>query len=201
MTRSRAVLPLAIAAAVVAVGLTVVLLDAKPRTAGSNYIAEVEEVAKVRGDGRRCQSDVLLPKDTAGVRLLIGSYGRPIPRLAVEATRGGRVLTRGSLAPGGDEGHVRVPLERVDRTTAGVRVCVTVEGSERSVLYGAAGRVRLEWERGGGETWLAIAPTVAHRIGLGKANAFGALLLPLALLLMVAGWAVAARLLLRELRA
>jgi hypothetical protein len=76
---------------------------------------------------------------------------------------------------------------------------VTVEGGRRTVLYGAAGRVRLEWERGGDESWLAIVPTVAHRFGLGKPNAFGSVLLVLALLLVVAAWVVAGRALAREL--
>jgi hypothetical protein len=75
---------------------------------------------------------------------------------------------------------------------------VFVGGGGRTVLYGAAGRVRLEWLRPGSESWLEVLPTVAHRFALGRWNPAGTLLLPALALLLVAAWIGAARLVLRE---
>jgi hypothetical protein len=182
--------------------LAVVLTDSKPRQSGSNNVAELEPVAQVEGDGRRCQSAVILPADTSGVRLLLGTYGRPTPTIVVRAADGGRTITHGTLRGGGREGHVTVPLTPAveDETRAG-RVCVRVEGDDPTVLYGSSGTVRLEFIRPGSESWLDLLPVVARRFGYGKANPFGSGLLPVAGLLLALAWLTAGRVLVRELRA
>ena len=143
--------------------------------------------------------DELAPADTGALRILIGTYGRPAPALAVDVRRpGGSRLTSGRLAAGGPEGHVDIPVRELDRGATGVRVCVTVGGGGRTVLYGSAGRLHLEWLRPGSESWLALAPTVAHRFGLGRWNPLGSVLLAALAVLVVATWAAAAWLVLRE---
>jgi hypothetical protein len=193
----------AVAAGAVALlaALALVLTDAKPRQSGSNYVAELEPVAEVDGDGARCQRGVILPADTSSVRLLLGTYGRPTPTVVVRATDGERTITSGTLPGGAHEGHVTVPLAPVDSETRAGRVCVRVEGSGPTVLYGSAGTVRLEWLRPGSESWLDLLPVVARRFGYGKANPFGSGLLLVAGLLLALAWLAAGRLLLRELRA
>ena len=79
-----------------------------------------------------------------------------------------------------------------------MRVCVRLRAAGATVLYGAQGRVRFEWIRPGSESWFALLPTIAHRFGLGRATVAGSLLLPLAALVLLAAWAAAVRLLLRE---
>lgn len=193
---SRIALAAAVVAALVALG--VVLSDSKQRQAGSNYVPELAETQKLRGDDEYCQDGQTIPKDAAGVRLLVGTYGQPTPPLTVTVEAGGKEVTSGRLAGGGGEGHVEVPLRPVERTVAGARVCLHAAAKGRTVLYGTLEQVRFEWQRAGDESWFALAPTVAHRFSLAKANPFGGLLLPVAILLLVAAWVLAGRLLLRE---
>lgn len=181
------------------VSLAIVLTDSKPRQSGSNYVAEAGPVAEIRGSGERCQRRAAIPADTDAVRILLGTYGRPAPAVEVSARVHGQEITRGALARGGPEGHVVVPLRRVEHTTPGARVCVRVRGGERTVLYGSERKVRLEWQRPGSESWLELAPTVARRFGFGKANAFGSWLLLVAGLLLAVAWALAGRVVAREL--
>jgi len=185
--------------ALLLVALAVTLLQSSPRSAGSNYVTELEEVAKLRGADRRCQDDESLPADTGALRLLIGTYGRPAPDLRVVVRRpGGQVVTSGALPGGGPEGHVDIPVRELDGGEGGVRVCVVVGEGGRTVLYGSAGRLHLEWLRPGSESWLELLPTVAHRFALGRWNPLGSLLLPAVALLLIATWFGAARLVLRE---
>lgn len=185
--------------ALLLVALAVTLLQSAPRSSGSNYVPELEEVAELRGPDRRCQDGEGVPADTGALRLLIGTYGRAAPALRVVVRRpGGGVVTSGARPAGGPEGHVDIPMQEVGRVVPGVRACVFVGGGGRTVLYGAAGRVRLEWLRPGSESWLELLPTVAHRFALGRWNPVGTLLLPALALLLVAAWVAAARLVLRE---
>jgi hypothetical protein len=196
------------AAAAVAAGavallavLALVLTDSKPRQSGSNYVAELEPVTQVEGDGRRCQRGVTLPADTSSVRLLLGTYGRPTPAVTVRATDGDRTISAGSLPGGGREGHVTVPIDPVGSQVVARRVCVEIEGSGPTVLYGSGGVVRLEFLRPGSETWLDILPQVARRFGYGKANPFGSALIWVAAVVLLLAWLAAGRALARELRA
>jgi hypothetical protein len=185
--------------ALLLVALAVTLLHSAPRSAGSNFVDEHEEVTKLRGPDRLCQAGETLPADTAALRLLIGTYGRPAPALRVVARgRGGRIVTSGERRTGGPDGHVDIPIRQVDRLTPGLRVCVFAGAGGRTVLYGSAGQVRFEWLRPGSESWLELFPTIAHRFGLGRWNPLGSLLLPAVALLLLAAWAATARLVLRE---
>ena len=185
--------------ALLLVALAVTLLQSAPRSAGSNFVDEHEEVTKLRGPDRLCQAGETLPADTAALRLLIGTYGRPAPALWVVARgRGGRIVTSGERRAGGPDGHVDIPIRQVDRLTPGLRVCVFAGAGGRTVLYGSAGQVRFEWLRPGSESWLELFPTIAHRFGLGRWNPLGSLLLPAVALLLLAAWAATARLVLRE---
>jgi hypothetical protein len=194
----RAVLAAGLATVIIALAL--VLTQSGYRQAGSNHVPESEESVKLRGGGVHCEEGQIVPKDAAALRLLVGTYGRPVPAIEVTARANGRTVTRGALPAGQAEGPVRVALRDVPRTTGGTRVCVRVGKSGRTVLYGLAGHVRLEWLRPGRESWLGVLGPVAHRFGLAKANPFGDFLLVFAALILAAAWALTARLVLRELR-
>jgi hypothetical protein len=185
--------------ALLLVALAVTLLQSAPRSAGSNFVPEAEEVVKLRGSDRRCQGGETVPADAGALRLLIGTYGRPAPELRVVVREpGGRTVTSGRLPAGGPEGHVDIPVRQVDRMRQGLRVCVLVGGPGQTVLYGAANQLRFEWMRPGSESWLELVPTIAHRFALGRWNPLGSLLLPALALLLVAAWVGAARLVVRE---
>jgi hypothetical protein len=185
--------------ALLLVALAVTLAQSAPRSAGSNLVPELQQVVELRGPDRRCQGGEVVPAETGALRLLIGTYGRPAPALRVVIRRpGGRTVTTGALPAGGPEGHVDVPLGEVDRMQPGLRVCLFVGGPGRTVLYGAADRLRFEYLRPAGESWIELLPTIAHRFALGRWNPLGSLLLPALALLLVAAWAGTARLVLRE---
>ena len=171
------------------VALAVTLAGSAPREAGSNHVAESEQVALLRGNAQHCQDGELIPKDASALRLLVGAYGRPVPGLRVTArTADGTLVTAGGLPAGRREGHVDLPVRTTSQARAGTRVCIDVAGSGRTVLYGAGGALSLRWLRGGSESWLELLPTVAHRFGLAKWNPVGSALLAFAALLVLAAW-------------
>src|SRR5688572_24999688 len=118
----RAVVAIGVVALIVSVAI--LLAQSAPRQAGTNSIVEAGQVAELRGDDTLCQPGETVPKDAAGLRVLVGTYGRAVPALSVTA-RGddGRLLTAGRRPAGGREGHVVIPLRRVEETTPGARVC------------------------------------------------------------------------------
>jgi hypothetical protein len=194
---------LAAALVAVAVGLVLVLLDTAPRQAGTNYIPESGEALTIEGNGSHCQGDQVIPADAASLRLLVGTFERPTPELSVSVRAGGQTIASGSLRAGGKEGHVVIPIEPVEALHEHAEVCIKVRApgkGRRTVLYGVPGAVHLEWLRGGEESWLELAPTVAHRFGLGKPFLSGAWVLWLSAVLLAAAWAVALRTAVRELR-
>jgi hypothetical protein len=183
-----------------AIALALVLTESKPRQSGSNRVGELTAVDEIRGDGRLCQSNLVVPAQTDGVRILVGTYGLPTPELGVSARAAGRTVTSGTLPAGAREGHVVVPLTPVEDSTGGARVCLRVTGGGRTVLYGEDTRMRFEWVRPGSQSWLDVLPDVARRFGWGKANIAGSWLLALAALVLGLAWLAAARVLARELR-
>ena len=182
--------------------LALVLTDSKPRQSGSNYVLEAGPVKEIDGRRRALPARHRRWRPTrTGVRILLGTNGRPTPSVEVTATSDGRRVLAGSLPAGGSQGHVVVPLTPVNRVARTARVCVRIRGTGQTVLFGSHGLMRLEWLRPGSETWLDRLPTVTRRFGYGKANAFGSWLLPIAGLVLLLAWLLAGRLLLRELRA
>ena len=191
---------LAAGLAAVAVALVVLLAQSDRRQAGSNYVIESAEVAKLRGRAEHCQDGALIPADASALKLLVGTYGEPTPALRVTVRQDGTLVSSGALPAGRRQGTLIVPLRRsIDDTIGATQVCIATGPGRRVVLYGQSGLVRLEWLRPGRETWAALTPTIAHRFGLGKALT-GSWLIVLAAALLLAGWAVAVRLVLRELR-
>jgi hypothetical protein len=185
--------------ALVAGLVLVLLLSEGPRRSGSNYVPEHAAVTELRGGDEHCELNQLVPGDTGVLRLQVGTYGEPTPELRVTVTTPERgVVSSGRLPAGSREGHVLVPLTRVDRSVAGARVCIRTGPGRRSVLYGRGENVRLAWMRPGSESRLAMLPTIAHRLGLAKLNPFGSWLLVLVTLALAAAWFVALRLVLRK---
>jgi hypothetical protein len=91
-----------------------------------------------------------------------------------------------------------VPVRRVTDTVENATVCIAVGAGGRTVLYGRGDKVRLAWMRPGSESRLGMLATIAHRLGLAKLNPFGSWLLLVLALLLAATWAIALRLVVRE---
>lgn len=198
--------------------LGAVVLDmsgSAPRTAGSNHVSTPVFAATVPPHGELCEPVVPPPSDAARVQLLIGSFGHPVPALALRyLDAAGAVVADGRLAAGGAEGLVTLPLRQARSAAGATRVCLRV-GSTRIALGGEggpanasseavdgipqAGLVGLLYFRSGSETWWQLLPTLTRRFGLGKASFFGDWTLPVLVLVLAGVWFGAARLLLREL--
>lgn len=185
--------------AVVAALLLVLLLGQAQRRSGDNFVPEWGPSVELTGGRSHCESDQLIPGDTGALNLAIGTYGQPTPRVDVTArSPDGGLITRGTAPAGQREGRLLVPVKRVPDTIGPATVCIRAAPGGRTVLYGRDGRVRLAWMRPGTESRLSMLPTIAHRIGLAKLNPFGPWLLLVLALLLAAAWAIALRLVVRE---
>ena len=175
------------------------VLDQGPRRSGGNYVPEWGPTVQLAGGRPHCERAQLIPGDTGALNLAIGTYGQPTPSVEV-TVRGpdGSLVTRGALPAGQREGRVLVPVKRVPDTIENATVCIRVAAGGRTVLYGRGHHVRLAWVRPGTESRLGMLPTIAHRFGLTKLNPFGSWLLLVLALVLAATWAIALRLVVRE---
>jgi hypothetical protein len=198
------------ALALVLAAVAVALSESKERLAGTNDLRAAEFVATLPAGARACQAGEFVPGDGARLRLLVGTYERPVPPLEVEIRSPAGSRLRGKLPGGAREGYVEVPLERTTTPVSGATVCVRNGGDHRIVIAGfrtsrrvvavvggrrARGNMRFEYMRPGRESWWALAPTVAHRFGLGKAGFMGDWTLAAAAVLLLLAWIAAIRLL------
>jgi hypothetical protein len=116
----------------------VVLTRSGVRLAGTNGVPNNQWVVELRPGTQACQTTVLLPKGGAGVRVFVGTFGRPGPRLvATVRTPSGRVVRRGSLPAGYPDGRWQVvrfrPLEGSSRADS---VCLST--GAKAALAGVA---------------------------------------------------------------
>jgi hypothetical protein len=185
----------------IAVALAIVLLDSERRQAGTNYIPELGEAVTVDGAGSHCQDRQLIPADAAALRLLVGTPGEPTPALKVSVRSGAETIASREVREGPYRGHLVVPVGPFEERREAARVCIELLGGkdDGTVLHGTAGQVRLEWLRQGEESWVEVAPAVAHRFGLGKPFLSGGWVLWLAAGLLALAWVAAMRLILREM--
>lgn len=187
------------------------------RTVGSDRVGVPVFSATVPGGGTICQTASSLPDEAGAVRLLVGTYGRPLPQLGLRITdTAGRTVAVGSLAGGGKQGFVTVPLSRPARTDGRVIACLRVGGSSKVAIGGQSGPINagselvngrpetgvisLLYLHGASQTWWQLLPELSKRFGLGKASFFGTWTLPVLILILVAVWTATLRLLARELR-
>jgi hypothetical protein len=183
MPRRAKTIAVALAAAVFLVTLLVSLLHSEPRYAGSNAVRAVQVVTAFAPGRTICQKGELIPQDASTVEVAVGTGGQPGPPLAAELRdRGGRVLARGTRRGGYRDGVVGVPIPVVRRTLGHIDVCLRSTAAGTAQVYGqgnatghievnrhaAPGVLRLAYMRPGSETWLALAPTIAHRFAQAK---------------------------------
>jgi hypothetical protein len=204
-----AALVFGLALAVAAIG---VVLSRSPITvAGTNSVPASSIVAYLWGGVRRCERGGTLPQGTSAIR--VSAFSNTGPRTTLKALSGPLVLTHGERDAGwGVDASVTVPVRRVPRTVPNTTVCmalgpalepVGLTGIEvpTTTANGRAGgaRFRMEYLRAGHRSWWSLAPSVARRMGLGRA-ASGTWIVFVVIALMITVAALASRLLLRELR-
>ena len=193
---------------VLIVVLVVGLLHSQQRLAGTNSVRTPDPVVTL-GKQPVCQSGEIVPEGAAFVQVEL-QPGPPMPPLLAEVrSEAGRVLARGRAAAGARGGALTIAIPVVRRSVGGAQVCLRTAGRGARVdVRGQAnatghitvggekrpGVMRIGYLRAGSESWLELAPTIAHRFAQAKtrvATPFTFWLLLLAVL-GVAGLAVRA---------
>ncbi|MEA2134377.1 MAG: hypothetical protein QOC68_2286 [Solirubrobacteraceae bacterium] len=182
MPRSASKIGVALAVLALVVVLLAGLLRSRPHYAGSNAVRALQLVAPLRANTPVCQKGELVPFKASTVEVSVSTAGQPGPPLTAELRRGGRVLARGSRRGGYKDGLVAIPIPVVRKTLVGVDVCLRATASPPAQLYGqlngqgklvigrktVPGVFRIAYMRPGRESWLALAPTIAHRFAQAK---------------------------------
>jgi len=180
-------------AVVVAVGVAallvagvVLLTRSAPRRSDSNGGALNGLAVTIQPGQQLCQPGELVPADTAAIRLdagFPGVGGGPALGAELQGIPGSHAA--GRLAAGWRPGAVTIPLAPRVRHDAGASVCVRNLGPG-AVSFGGSvpagswvltidgrglgGRVRIDYMRPGRESWLSLAPALAHRLTIGKSR-------------------------------
>ncbi len=180
----RVTVALAVALALTAIAIAVTLSGSPLVLARSNGIRVESRVAQSPGRTEVCQAGEVLPAGTSAIRLSLWSAAGP--RLHLTALSGGHVLTSGVIASAWSTGAVTVPVSHVARTSSNVNICVSLDQSPEVVLFDGSstnaaraardsrgnallGRIKIEYLRTGEKSWWAVAPSVAKRMGFGRA--------------------------------
>jgi hypothetical protein len=137
VTARRARLGVAIVGLLGIVAMLVVAgTRSETRQLGSNLVLEREFPVIVGGGQQACQLEAAIPGGSGTLQLLVGTYGRPGPALAVRITRSGRTLSATHVSPGWRQGHLTVPIPVVRGDTLRATVCIRNEGRRRIALGG-----------------------------------------------------------------
>ncbi len=213
-------LVLLVGLAAIAVAAIAILLERAPRRSGTNLTVESGFVIPLDSGQRLCEGGELLPGDTGAVKLDVDTKGVPGPGLGVSILAANGVpVSTGALRPGWRvgttraPGSVRIPVSRVADTLSNAIVCVRDLGPGRVAFGGSvpdsgflielagkplSGRLRIEYMRPGRESWLQLAPAIAHRFSLAKADLVRHWAVGAAVVLVLLAVALAARTVVRE---
>jgi hypothetical protein len=223
VTPTRATVGAALLGIVVA--LVVVGSESHPQIASTDRVPNNTFVSDLASGQKICQANEIVPGGTAALRMTIGTYGKPGPRLAIAITAPGsgqdgakpRLISSARIAEGWKQGVVSLAVSRVARTHADATVCITDAGRWPVAIAGVTppanfglndyidgsyvgSEVRIDYLLPGHPSWFAMLATLAHRMTLGKGTYVGWMgwMAPLVLMLALVGLLV--RVLLREER-
>jgi hypothetical protein len=193
----RVKLAIGLGLAIVGAGVLITLSLRAPREQGSNTQVELSGVAVfVPGHGRRCQYGEHVPGGTGALRMFAAAVRPPDGPLEVTIAQPGRrgvppqVVASARLL-GLRRQSTSAPLRpAVPEDIAGAQVCVynrgrqavQVAGNRTPILGSGANpehvrlpdEARIDYMRGGKESWWSVSPTIAHRFGLMQTSFFGA---------------------------
>jgi hypothetical protein len=186
-----------------ALGLGVVLSRSPAVVARSNDVPIERPIGIASKAFAGCQAEEALPSGTTAIRLALEAQLGP--RVRVKVLRGRAVLTRGERAAGWSRQSVTVPVQALDRPVADVSVCFSMAPRNETVFFKGAnvagttgpvldGRIRIEYLRPGSRSWLALVPSLARRMSLGRATSGTWIVLAAAVAMLVvvaiASWLV-----------
>jgi hypothetical protein len=194
--------------------IAVVLSHSPISVLANNSTAAGEILATSTSGAEACQTGERLPDGTVAIRLSLGAFTGSMVKVKVLAST--RVITSGERESGWDGHTVTVPVKTVSHAVSPVEVCfaspaaggeqLTVFGSRASSSVAAdarngealSGRLRIEYLGKGDNSWLALLPSVARHMALGRAWS-GIWVVLLVAMLMLATIILASGLLVREL--
>ena len=191
---------MALGAVAIVIGVVVSLSTPGRALLGTNGLTQQQFVQVLGPHSSFCQPGETLPAHTGKVRLRIGTYGPPGPDLTLRFLRNGREITRGTLAAGWPQGDPEIPIRPLDREQTGVRMCVENGGSGRLAIAGNSGVLRTSYLAAERQTWWERLGLTADRFDEGKSRWYSGLSLPLALVLALSAWVLAAVLVARRVR-
>lgn len=205
---------LALSGVVLALTLAAVLSRAPSVVAGSNGVRAIigrSELELRGGQTSSCQRIGTVPQDTSALRISLGAGAGP--RVRVQVLSDGRVATQGELPAGwGLEAAADVPVKPLRHEIHDALLCTSLgpdtgplkalgtpraSTTEPTRLSEIA--LRVEYLRPGSGSWWSRAPSIAYRVGLGRAVS-GTWIAFVALALMIAVGALGARIALADLR-
>ena len=180
----------------IAIAIAATLSRSPPAVVGKSSVATVVPVAKTRGNAVFCQGGETLPGGTSAIRLWLHTNVNPPVQVAVFS--GSHVVTRGRQRPGRLTEALAIPVTPVARAITGARVCFKFGPAvEPVILLGgviphprpgqAQAELEVEYLRAGTRSWWSLAPSVARRVGLGRAPSGTWVALVPILLMAVAG--------------
>ena len=193
----RVKVAIGLALAIVGAGVLITLSLRAPREQGSNARVELSGVAVfVPGHGRRCQYGEHVPGGTRAVRVFAMALRPPDGPLDLTVARPGRrgvpprVVGSARLPSGLSTLSTSAPLRpaiRSDLTDA--QVCLYNRGGQAVAAAGTLTPIlgsganpfhnrlpdeaRVDYMRGGNESWWSVSPAVADRLGLMQTSFFG----------------------------
>jgi hypothetical protein len=123
--------------ALILAGLVYVLSQSAYEQTGSDAIKPETFAVVLPGGGTVCQGPDLVAAKTGRVNLVIGTYGRPGPPLALVLRQPGKgVVATGGLAAGWKEGSVHIPLARPLKADAAPELCLRNRGRSQIAIAG-----------------------------------------------------------------
>lgn len=182
MRRVRTALAAGLALLVVAGAL--VLSEHPLVVLASNSIAPHTTLGVAGNNATACQGGERLPAGTRAIRLSL--WALTGPAIELRAISAGHLVTSGERGSGWDGERVTVPVRAVSApTAASICFAIPTAGVEHVTLLGSdtipaaaayagngkalAGRLRIEYLGRGDSSWLALLPSVASHMGLGRA--------------------------------
>jgi hypothetical protein len=207
-TVRRVRVALAVGLVLLLVALAVVLSQSPLTVAGTNSVVANPHTLVAVGGSTVCAPAGTVPAGTSAIRLsIVGNAG---PHVKLTARSGIQTVASGERAAGwGIAESLTVPVNRVSGASPNTEIClnfgravepVAINGSlARNVAGGEVPSFRVEYLQPGSNSWWSLASLVAERIGWGHAPS-GTWIVFLLIALMIAVAALAARLVIRELR-
>jgi hypothetical protein len=222
MGRMRIRIALGLAFLATAIGFVIDMTGSAPRLAGDDKVRWPAPAFTdvVPGGGKLCVGNTVLPNDAGSIEMMIGTYGRLMPRITLDFVGGaGKPITTGAIAAGTPQGPDAVtplPLRYPHGPSTIGTLCLHVGGAHPLAFGGdtfavaaaattvdgrpQAGRPSILFYRPGRDSWWALLGVLDLRFGLGKSPIFGDWTLPVIFVAALALWIGVARLLLKELR-